>query len=383
MEQENLIELFDTHLFTQYANATELFVINEIKRQGDCKVVLYGAGSAGRLVLRYLKQMTNINIDIIIDKNPTVEELNKIKVMNLEDFRNYNKGNIRKYCAIIAVFAYSSDINVRNEIDTYLIEEGCIKIIDFCPQIGAMTKTDWYDFFIKNQVHLCQSMSSFNDDVSKQTFYEYIKAYLEGHLYNGKTFPECDKYFVLNDATDEIVALDNEKWINFGSYTGDTIYYYLGQKRQFDKIYAVEGDCETVKTLRNNLSFLPDDVKNKIEVVNHFFGEKVGQKKIDEYFGDEEITYINMDIEGYEVEVLSSGKQLIKKCRPVLAICVYHKMDDLLTIPRLINDMVDDYVFYLRKYPSLMEDYFEGRYCINELVLYAIPKERIKKREQI
>lgn len=381
MNEKKLIELFDNHSFTQYANATELFVVNELKREDACKIVLYGAGSAGRLTLRYLKQMTDIHIDIIIDKNPTVKELYGIKVMSLEDFTNYNKCNALQFCALIAVFAYGSDINVRNEIDAYLDAEGCIKRVDFCPQIGALTKTGWYDYFIKNQDNLCQCMSSFGDDVSKLTFYEYIRAYLEGHSYRGETFPEGDKYFVLNDSRDEIIALDDERWINFGSYTGDTIYNYLEQRRRFDKIYAVEGDCETAKRLRDNLSFLPDDIRNRIEVINYFFGEKLGQKKVDEYFCGEKITYINMDIEGYEAEVLSSGQQLIKRCRPVLAICVYHKMDDLLTIPGLISEIVDDYVFYLRKYPSQMGDYFEGRYCINELVLYAVPQERIKKRD--
>ena len=87
-----------------------------------------------------------------------------------------------------------------------------------------------------------------------------------------------------------------------------------------------------------------------------------------------------MDIEGYELDALSSGIEVIKRCRPVLAICGYHKKEDLITIPNFVKEKLSEYLIYVRKYPSLMQDYYEGRFCINELVIYAVPQERIKKR---
>lgn len=381
MESKKLKKLFTEHRFVQYANATELFAVKEIIKQKACKVILYGGGNAATIAVRYLKKMSNIKIDIIVDRNPVVNELDGIKVVDRETFSEYRKDSVEEFCALVAVFAYDQNDDVKSEINTYLLGEGCIKIVDFCPQLGGMTKVDWYDFFIKNQEDFCRNISLFADDISKKTFYEYIKSYLEGRAYEGNTFPEKDKYFVINESSEEIVALNQERWINFGSYTGDTIYNYLGKGMSFEKIYAVEGDFGTAKKLENNLMFLPTDIREKIEVVNYFFGQEEGQKEIDEYFENEQITYINMDIEGSEVQVLTSGKELIKRCRPVLAICVYHKKDDLLTIPRLIESMVREYVFYLRKYPSLVGDYYDGRYCINELVLYAVPKERIRKRK--
>ena len=69
-----------------------------------------------------------------------------------------------------------------------------------------------------------------------------------------------------------------------------------------------------------------------------------------------------MDIEGSEYEALEGAKNLICNCKPDLSICVYHKRDDLFTIPKLIHSFYDKYKFYLRAY---------SRYS-TEIVLYAI-----------
>lgn len=53
-------------------------------------------------------------------------------------------------------------------------------------------------------------------------------------------------------------------------------------------------------------------------------------------------------------EALTGAEQLIKKYRPKLAICVYHKQEDLWKIPLLIKKMVPEYHIYLRH----QSDYF-------------------------
>jgi len=76
------------------------------------------------------------------------------------------------------------------------------------------------------------------------------------------------------------------------------------------------------------------------------------------------------------MSALISAVEVIKKNRPVLAICAYHQKDDLIEIPAFINQNFEDYVFAVRKYPSEYFYYLAGIQQINELVLYAIPKER-------
>ncbi len=63
--------------------------------------------------------------------------------------------------------------------------------------------------------------------------------------------------------------------------------------------------------------------------------------------GLEKVDFIKMDIEGSEVPALTGAAKTIKSFKPRLAISAYHKWDDLLVIPRLINSIRDDYNFYL------------------------------------
>lgn len=43
--------------------------------------------------------------------------------------------------------------------------------------------------------------------------------------------------------------IENEVWINCGSYVGDTILHYLTLRKQFKKIYAVEIAKENILSL--------------------------------------------------------------------------------------------------------------------------------------
>lgn len=86
-------------------------------------------------------------------------------------------------------------------------------------------------------------------------------------------------------------------------------------------------------------------------------------KALDDVICDENITFIKMDIEGAEIKALKGAKKTIQRCRPKIAISLYHKPDDLITIPSLIMEYVNDYKYYIRCYNN-------GE---TEMVLYAVP----------
>lgn len=69
-----------------------------------------------------------------------------------------------------------------------------------------------------------------------------------------------------------------------------------------------------------------------------------------------------MDIEGSELAALRGAEKTIKKSKPKLAICVYHKPEDLITIPQFISSLVPEYKFFLRHH----------QYISWDTVLYAI-----------
>ena len=63
-----------------------------------------------------------------------------------------------------------------------------------------------------------------------------------------------------------------------------------------------------------------------------------------------------MDIEGSELEALKGSSAIIQKDKPKLAICVYHKANDLFAIPEFIKSLRSDYKFYLRNHQMIPED---------------------------
>lgn len=79
---------------------------------------------------------------------------------------------------------------------------------------------------------------------------------------------------------------------------------------------------------------------------------------------NEPVTWIKMDIEGAERPALRGAGGHIQRDYPKLAICCYHRFDDLLKIPEEVFAIRDDYTLYLRHYT-------EGT---QESVMYFLPR---------
>lgn len=77
----------------------------------------------------------------------------------------------------------------------------------------------------------------------------------------------------------------------------------------------------------------------------------------------ERVTFIKMDVEGAELESLKGARDTIRQYKPKLAVCIYHKPEDMYEIPLYIKSLAPEYKFYVRHYSC--EKY--------ETVLYAIP----------
>lgn len=71
---------------------------------------------------------------------------------------------------------------------------------------------------------------------------------------------------------------------------------------------------------------------------------------LDSVVQGEKVTFIKMDIEGAEEKALLGARHIITEQKPKLAICVYHKPEDIIELPALVLKMRPDYQIAFRHY---------------------------------
>ena len=172
-----------------------------------------------------------------------------------------------------------------------------------------------------------------------------------------------DEYFDL----DILPENDEEVFVDCGAFTGDSAMQFALNYGNYKKIYAYEINPETMQTMKENLAGLHDVVYRQCGVGKeagelYITGKGLGTKISEEDTGtsvsivalDEDITepvtMIKMDIEGAERDAIAGAKEHIKNEKPKLLICTYHVPSDIFRIPRMIDDIRDDYKMYLRFY---------------------------------
>ncbi|MCM1263810.1 MAG: FkbM family methyltransferase [Butyrivibrio sp.] len=229
-----------------------------------------------------------------------------------------------------------------------------------------------YRYMLEHREEYNLVLDSLEDDISKNTFIEIIRALIENDIFRYTEYESQKKYFD-SEIYESLEA--REVWINFGACSGDTILHYLSDHKKFSKIYAIEKADNWIKHLRIILSFLPEEINKRITIIPKEFGDRNSICNLDNYFENEDVSLINMDIEGAELIVLDGAEKLIKEKLPVLCIAAYHEPSHMIEIPKMICNYSDQYKIYLRKYRGYCPD------AINEYVYYAVPTKRISSNK--
>lgn len=93
-------------------------------------------------------------------------------------------------------------------------------------------------------------------------------------------------------------------------------------------------------------------------------GTTVSAVALDELLPSTPVHLLKLDIEGAEAPALQGARQLIKRCRPVLAVSLYHNPQDLWELPELLFALCGEgYRFHIRQHGFNSFD----------VVLYATP----------
>lgn len=159
-----------------------------------------------------------------------------------------------------------------------------------------------------------------------------------------------------------------EVFVDVGSYNLATVKELENCCKRIKKVYAFEPDSQNRKVCMKNkkrfqekmieilpygawseratLSFAVNNSQSHVAEAGTMSIEAI---PIDDVVdASDRITFIKMDIEGAEMEALKGAEKTILRDKPKLAICIYHKPEDMLTLPWYIKSLVPEYKLYLR-----------------------------------
>ncbi len=220
--------------------------------------------------------------------------------------------------------------------------------------------------FLKNNLDDIQLAYSYlADEQSKKVFENIIRFQITGDLnycFDCES-EKCEAFEILNLG-------ENERFLDLGAYRGDTVQEFLHYAKSYKKIVAVEPDTRTFKKLQLNCEKLENCVtlNNAIWSENctlTFDGNKGrgasassnGVEKdaicldyITEKYGN--FSYINIDIEGAESEMLKGAVNTLKS-KPKLCMAVYHKSEDIFALVNRIKEVNGDYKIHMRHHPHI------------------------------
>ncbi|MGP1599264.1 FkbM family methyltransferase [Peptoanaerobacter stomatis] len=356
--------------------------------------MLGGGGISGKIFIEYAIK-NNIRLPLaIIDSNKSIQGsfIYEVKVISLKEYMdNYyklkiylsvdsnNRKNIRKSVSNLDMAKNLFDFKINDLIMNYVWETHTEDVYHFMANEQEEVKI----FYQDNAKRIERIYNILEDEKSKLVYNNVLKAKIENNrMYYVEVF-DNDQYYPR-----DIFEIDNNiTFVDCGAYDGDTMEEFVANTDyNYKKIICIEPNKSKFEVLKDkakkykNIELINKGVYSSnttlnFEITKDQTGSYILESadeiidknivsirtlRIDDYIA--EADYIKMDIEGSELEALKGSVELIKRCRPKLAVCIYHKIEHYIDIAEYILSLNLGYKLYIRHYSTY----------IYETVLYAI-----------
>ncbi len=340
-------------------------VLNYLMKR-NMSVVIWGASLGGKKTLSKLKER-GIEVKYFVDIDP------KKQGKSIDGLIVKNPDSLSPNDIVIVGSVFEKEI--VNILKT--------KGISFIPACGGLLAFNIDGkLFFKNIDMLFEAYSSLEDTESREIFVDMIVYSLDGDITKTKKsiYPQYFHPHVTPEKNDII--------IDGGAYTGDTVIEFCKSTNNEVEIFAFEPDKENYKGLKSNLqgfsnvniycyglwsknTVVPFSMKSNMGSYivddNNETDDKTVKIKVvslDSFFDSTKVkpTLIKLDIEGAELEALKGAKEIIKKYKPKLQICIYHHTEHSWEIPLFIKSLVPEYKMYLGHHTESWGD--SVLYCI-------------------
>lgn len=329
--------------------------IDRLKAQTD-KVVVFGAGNTTELYAKCF-EAEKIAIAGLVDNNRA-----KFGRVMLGKRISPAKDIVRDYGDKALVLISTT---VKKTYD--ILEEQVVKQGLLCCNMDEYVFSDRV-----NEILECYD--SFADDESKEIYRWVISGHLSQeynhpYIYTAQYFA-CPEFLLPNG---------NEVFVDVGAYVGDSVERYIFNRAGvFGKIYAFEPDIANFEAMEYRVERLRREwalsdrqivlescgvgkeklemtVKNGVQGLSSKLvnsdeedGVNVRVVALDDYFKEQHIDFLKADIESFEYDMLCGAEKIIRRDKPLLAICIYHNATDLYRILLWIKSLNMGYRFKLK-----------------------------------
>lgn len=320
-------------------------------------IIMYGTGNGADKVLDVL-QSRGISISGVTASNTFVRN---------RTFRGYQVMPISYFEELYEKFTViiTFGTSIQDVMDNiYSIAEKHRVLVPCVPVIGTMIFDE--AFLEENEEKIHQAYQLMADEKSKLVYRGYINFLYAGELSTLKEITSSEE-----EAFSEILNLTSaETYIDIGAYRGDTVDKFLsfcGGK--YKNIICAEPDGKTFLKLTEHCADLENFLAINAAVTgkdgetgfddahgrqSHIGGSKmIPSVSLSTLCAKEIPTYIKIDSEGCEYDILKSSGEFLSNFKPKLNIAAYHKSEDVFQLPLLINEANPDYKIYLRHHPYI------------------------------
>lgn len=169
--------------------------------------------------------------------------------------------------------------------------------------------------------------------------------------------------------------MDEAVFIDGGCFHGETSKRFISWAKSYQKIIAFEPDAYNFAVAEKNLeglanvmlwkagmsdqntkySFSRSGIDGSGSRIMEGGQEEIEVKALDSVVKNR-VSFIKLDIEGSELSALKGASAIIRRDRPRLAVCLYHKPEDIWEIPSFVKNLVPEYHMAVRHYMTNMYD---------------------------
>jgi len=332
------------------------------------KMIIYGAGLTGAIAKIWLEDQGYKCLYFIDDHKSKIENIFcEIKILSLSNaLKISNQSNI---------IIFIASINYQNSMENKLRKFKFLNYKIFYSESCIIDRHQKNHITTSIDDDLTSKVESLFSNEYSKSLYKKIVNYKK---LNAPYFLNIhDQYFsyYTPKANDVIfdcgagIGVFTQKALSY--LTSGKIYIFEPDPHQFEILFSkfsTNGNIilvnKGVYNLTSNL-FFTDNRGSGSNRIDQSGTKKILVTAIDSFVRNNNIknvNFIKMDIEGAELRAIKGAKNIINEFKPALAICIYHKTEDLWTIPLAIKDIRDDYQFFLEHHSIGM----------GETVLYAV-----------